>query len=508
MPPSLPAFQPSSLRVLSPPDDDRLVRWLFLRALGLVYLVAFVSLWVQVRGLIGAHGILPIGSLIEAARQFFDSHHVGLDRYRLLPTLSWLSPSDLMLTTQCAIGAVAAVFLVAGLAPGPCLVLLWTLYLSLVVAGQDFFSFQWDSLLLETGLLAIVLAPWQWRPHLSKESPPSRVVVWLLRWLVFRLMFESGSVKWLSGDPSWRHLTALTVHYQTQPLPTWIGWYAHQWPVWIQVASCAATLGIEIGAPLLIFCGRRPRAVGGVLIIFLQTLILLTGNYTFFNWLTIALCLFLFDDVALARFVPEALRQQLPTERQPAPSWRARLAPAVLAAVVLPVSMLSVLSMFQSPPDWLEPVAAMDNALEPLRSINHYGLFAVMTTVRSEIVIEGSDDRVTWRPYEFADKPGDPMRHPSFVAPFQPRLDWQMWFAALGTWRANPWFANLCVRLLEGSPDVLKLLAANPLPAQPPRYIRAMLYEYRFTNWAERRATGAWWVRTPAGEYFPEISLR
>jgi hypothetical protein len=158
-------------------------------------------------------------------------------------------------------------------------------------------------------------------------------------------------------------------------------------------------------------------------------------------------------------------------------------------------------------PAWLEPLAAED-PLASLRSINNYGLFAVMTTRRSEIVIEGSDDRVTWRPYEFVDKPGNPMRRPSFVAPHQPRLDWQMWFAALGTWRANPWFANLCVRLLEGSPDVLRLLADNPFPVRPPRYIRAVLYDYRFTNWNERRATGAWWVRTPAGDYFPEISLR
>jgi uncharacterized membrane protein YphA (DoxX/SURF4 family) len=497
---SFPSSQPSS--------DDRLVRWLFLRAMGLVYLVAFVSLWVQVRGLIGAHGILPIGSFIDAARQFFDSHHVGLDRYRLLPTLSWLSPSDAALTAQCAVGTAAAALLVAGLAPGPCLAVLWTLYLSLVAAGQDFFSFQWDSLLLEAGLLATVLAPWQWRPRLSQESPPSRVVVWLLRWLVFRLMFESGSVKWLSGDPSWRRLTALTVHFQTQPLPTWIGWYAHQGPGWMQAASCAAMFGIEIGAPLLIFCGRRPRAVGGVLIIFLQVLILLTGNYTFFNGLTIALCVFLFDDALLARLVPKVLKPRPLDPPRVAPSWRTRIAPALLAVVVLPVSILSVVETLQLVPGWLEPVAAVENDLAPLRSANHYGLFAVMTTQRAEIVIEGSDDRVTWRPYEFPDKPGDPMRRPSFVAPYQPRLDWQMWFAALGTWRANPWFANLCVRLLEGSPDVLRLLASNPFPVRPPRYIRAVLYDYRFTNWNERRATGAWWVRTPAGEYFPEISLR
>jgi uncharacterized membrane protein YphA (DoxX/SURF4 family) len=497
---SFPSSQPSS--------DDRLVRWLFLRAMGVVYLVAFVSLWVQVRGLIGAHGILPIGSFIDAARQFFDSHHVGLDRYRLLPTLSWLSPSDAALTAQCAVGTAAAALLVAGLAPGPCLAVLWTLYLSLVAAGQDFFSFQWDSLLLEAGLLATVLAPWQWRPRLSQESPPSRVVVWLLRWLVFRLMFESGSVKWLSGDPSWRHLKALTVHFQTQPLPTWIGWYAHQAPGWMQVASCAAMFGIEIGAPLLIFCGRRPRAVGGVLIIFLQVLILLTGNYTFFNGLTIALCVFLFDDALLARLVPNRLKPRPFDQPRPSPSWRTRIAPAMLAVVVLPVSILSVVETLQLVPGWLEPVEAVENDLAPLRSANHYGLFAVMTTQRAEIVIEGSDDRVTWRPYEFPDKPGDPMRRPSFVAPYQPRLDWQMWFAALGTWRANPWFANLCVRLLEGSPDVLRLLASNPFPVRPPRYIRAVLYDYRFTNWNERRATGAWWVRTPAGEYFPEISLR
>lgn len=489
----------------------QLVRWLFLRGLGVIYLIAFVSLWVQVLGLVGSQGILPAARWLDAARQYFDTQHVGVGRYYLLPTLSWLGASDWSLVAQCAAGSALALLLIVDVAPALCLALLWMLYLSLVAIGGDFMSFQWDSLLLEAGLLAVFFAPWRWRPHGLGDPPPSRLARGLLLWLLFRLMFESGCVKLLSGDMSWRHLTALTVHYETQPLPTWIGWYAHQLPVWFQRVSCVLVFLVEIGAPFLIVAPRRLRMTGATAMIGLQVLILLTGNYTFFNWLAIALCFLLIDDAAVCRLLPAPVRARIDAGRVPPPAtsrprWVRATVP-FLAALVVVITLVPLAEMFGVPRGWMGPAAALNGLAAPLRSTNGYGLFAIMTTSRLEISVQGSDDGTTWRTYPFKYKPGDVNRRPGFVAPYQPRLDWQMWFAALGTARGNPWFTNLCIRLLQGSPSVLSLLGPNPFPDHPPRYIRAIVYDYRFTTVAERRATGAWWTRTPAGEYLPAMSL-
>jgi predicted DCC family thiol-disulfide oxidoreductase YuxK len=498
-----------------------LVRWIFLRGLGAIYLIAFLSLWVQITGLIGSHGILPADRLMSDAKQYFDSQDAGLSRYHAMPTLCWFNASDGFLKFQCAAGVALAALLIAGVAPGLCLALLWLFYLSLVTVGRDFLGFQWDNLLLETGFLAIFFAPLQWLPRRSREAPPSRLVLWLLRWLLFRLMFESGCIKLLSGDPMWRHLTALTVHYQTQPLPTWIGWYAHQLPAWAQEFSCVVMFGIELLAPFLIFSPRRPRFLACAALVALQILILLTGNYTFFNLITIALCVLLLDDFAIEKMMPSKLRSLFPGNSRPPvapkpgeggspPSFFRRWPRAVtvpLALVIIAISLFQMIAMVGVSPRWLMPVVVTYEWIAPFRSVNNYGLFAVMTAPRREIVVEGSDDGVTWRPYEFKYKPGDVNRRPGFVEPHQPRLDWQMWFAALGSWRQNPWFANFCVRLLQGSPEVLALLEKNPFPDRPPRYIRAVLYEYRFTNFAERRITGAWWKRELKGEYLPPVSI-
>ncbi|HTX23006.1 MAG TPA: lipase maturation factor family protein [Candidatus Aquilonibacter sp.] len=485
-----------------------LTRWIFLRALGVIYLVAFISFWTQTTGLIGHDGILPTDQFMSAVQQQCDAQGIGLNRYHLLPTLCWFDSSDGFLDFQCAAGTVCAILLMLGIAPVPSLALLWLLYLSLTTAGRDFYSFQWDNLLLEAGFLAIFLAPLQWLPRFSREAPPSRIVLWLLRLLLFKLMFSSGCVKLLSGDPNWRNLTALTFHYQTQPLPTWIGWYANQLPLWFQKFSCAGMFAIELGAPWLIFAPRRLRFLGGAAIAFLQTLILLTGNYTFFNFLTLALCLLLLDDFELGKFLPPKFRARFMVHG----SWfthrlRLRFVTIPLALVVASVSIFQVASLFGARSSLWLPAEFLDAELAPLRTINGYGLFAVMTTERREIVVEGSNDGTSWLPYEFKYKPGDVNHRPGFVEPFQPRLDWQMWFAALGNYQDNPWFGNFCERLLQGSPDVLALLEKNPFPNKPPRYIRAELYDYRFTSFAERRATGAWWKRELIGEYLPPVSL-
>jgi predicted DCC family thiol-disulfide oxidoreductase YuxK len=484
--------------------DYFLTRWIFLRAMGVIYLVAFISLWTQITGLIGHNGILPEDRFMSAVRQGCDAQGIGMDRFRLVPTLCWLDSSDGFLQLQCAAGVILAVVLILGIAPAPALALLWLLYLSLTTVGREFLEFQWDNLLLEAGFLAISFAPLRLLPNLSKEMPPSRIVLWLLRLLLFKLMFSSGCVKLASDDPTWRNLTALTFHYFTQPLPTWIAWYANQLPLGFQKFSCILMFAIELGAPFLMFTPRRIRFFGGGSICFLQALILLTGNYTFFNILTLALCLLLLDDFVLQKILPSRFTQR--PRNKTRPRWCLALT-IPLAAVFVTISFLEIVSIFGMRNSLTYGIAKAEEQIAPFRTINDYGLFMVMTTERHEIIVQGSDDGVHWSDYEFKYKSGDLNQRPRFVAPFQPRLDWQMWFAALGSVDQNPWFQNFCIRLLEGSPEVAALLQKNPFPDKPPRYVRAELYNYQFTNFAERRATGAWWKRESIGEYLPPVSL-
>jgi len=486
------------------PPSYYLSRWLFLRLLGAVYLIAFVSLWVQLPGLIGHNGILPATNLLRAAAE-----RLGPQRYHLLPTLCWLSADDGFLRFLCGGGVILSLAVFFGLAQAPALLLLWAFYLSLVTVGGDFLAFQWDILLLETGLLAVFFAPLRIRPNLARERPPPAIVLFLVRWLLFRLMFLSGAVKLASGDAAWRRWIALNFHYETQPLPTWPGWYAHQLPEWFQKSSVSVMFFIELVVPFLIFAPRRLRFLACAALVWLQALIAATGNYCFFNLLTVVLCVPLLDDAFLKRFLPGRLGAfpaawSLKIRRS---LWKRCLA-APFAVVLVAVSSLlgaSRIGLVRDVPDFARPVLGW---VTPFRSINSYGLFAVMTVSRPEIIVEGSRDGRTWVEYEFRWKPGNLKRRPAFVAPHQPRLDWQMWFAALGSYRHNPWFINFLQRLLEGSPEVLALLEKNPFPGQPPRYVRAILYRYHFTDRTTRREGGYWWRRQPLGLYCPVISLR
>lgn len=483
------------------------VRFAFLRGLALIYLIAFGSFWLQVDGLIGSHGIVPAREVMGAFRAEAAQAHIGLERFHLVPTLGWWSASDPALHWQCGLGVACALALLAGLAPAVMLFLLWALYLSLCALAGPFLNFQWDTLLLETGFLAIFFAPLQWWDRPMRQSRPPTLVLWLLRWLMFRFMFESGCVKLMSGDVSWWSLGALRVHYETQPLPTWIGWYAHQLPPSAHTFCTAVMFVIELVVPVFILAGRRLRLWAAGIFAGFQVLILLTGNYTFFNWLTILLCLPLLDDTALGVFRRKATVEKGPdpaARRAPRWPWPVTLG---LTAVVVPLTMIPFLMGAGVSQTWPEPVLWLYRWAQPLRSFNHYGLFAVMTQTRPEIIVQGSDDGRNWRDYEFKDKPGDVRRAPGFVAPCQPRLDWQMWFAALGGPRANPWFFQFEYCLLKNSPSVLALLGPNPFPRAPPKYVRALLYEYHFTDRATRRATGAWWRREYKGVFVPPISL-
>jgi predicted DCC family thiol-disulfide oxidoreductase YuxK len=456
------------------------VEWLFLRLLAAIYLIAFASLAVQIVGLIGVHGILPLGGYLAAV-----SKALGARGYWSMPTIFWLAHGDGFLEAASVAGAAIAIVLLPGILKGAwerlLLVCLYILYLSLCTAGQDFLSFQWDSLLLETGFLAIFLGN-------------SKFVVMLFRWLLFRLIFLSGVVKLTSHDPVWRDWTALAFHYMTQPLPTPLAWYMYQLPLAFQRFSTATTLFIELVIPFLFFAPRQWRFWGAALTLFLQVTIFLTGNYTFFNLLTMSLCVFLFDDRALGR-----LRLKARSARTSA------IAVWAVAVVILVLSVSELDEMFfETSP---EPENALVRLAGPFQIANTYGLFASMTTTRPEILVQGSNDGVTWLDYDFRYKPGDLRQPPHQVAPYQPRLDWQMWFAALSDYRASPWFTNFMVRLLQGSPNVVGLLKKNPFPAAPPKYVRAELFDYSFTGFAEGRATGDCWRRAPHGLYFPQISL-
>ena len=485
------------------PPSFSLASWLFLRLLGVVYFFAFLSLATQILGLIGHNGILPAGDFLAMVNA-----RVGTERYWFFPTLAWLSSSDTALQVMSAGGVLGSLLLIFDIAPILVLPLLWILYLSLVTAGQDFLAFQWDNLLLEAGFLAILIAPWRLWPRGSPQAPPAKVVRWLLWFLLFRLLFSSGMVKLSSGDPTWRNLTALEYHYYTQPLPTPIAWYIHLAPAWFQHGSAAFMFFIELAVPFLIFAPRLWRFVGGGFLILLQLLIALTGNYAFFNLLTLALCVLLFDDAFLARFFPRALGEGLRAATSVSRGFSLRRwVTTSIALVILAAGLLHLADLLSI--EWLPPTAfQLLSDLEPLRVVNSYGLFAVMTTSRPEIIIEGSNDGETWRDYEFKFKAGDLRRAPRWVEPFQPRLDWQMWFAALGDYRSSPWFSHLMLRLLEGSPPVLALLERNPFPLSPPKYVRAVIYDYQFTTWSERQAQGEWWHRRLLGAYFPAVTLK
>ncbi len=467
------------------------IQWIFLRLLAVIYAIAFASLGVQIAGLIGAQGITPVHDFLGRVAGSF-----GSMRLLALPTVFWWNSSDLMLRAAAIAGVALAALLFMGCLERFALLLLFILYLSFSLGGQEFLTFQWDSLLLEAGFLAIFF---------GRSTGGLRAIAWLYRWLVFRLYFLSGYVKLASHDTTWRDLTALKYHYHTQPLPNMIAWYADKLPDSIQRASTFGVLAIELVAPFFIFAPRRLRMAAAFTLLSLQVLIFLTGNYTFFNLLTMALTLFLFDDRALA-WIP------LPYGRgseEPIPSRdrkRARVGIALLTTLLLTLGAARLLESITGAAP--EPLNTLARVTAPLEIVNSYGLFAVMTTSRPEIVVEGSDDGETWLPYEFRYKPGDLHRAPRWVAPFQPRLDWQMWFAALGNYQSHQWFVAFVLRLLQGSPAVVGLLEKNPFPSHPPRYVRAQLYDYSFTDIATLRRTGTWWRRELIGTYLPPVGLK
>jgi predicted DCC family thiol-disulfide oxidoreductase YuxK len=475
-------------RDYGPPLYD-LASFLFLRLFGLIYLSAFISFGVQAQGLIGSHGILPLAELVDAL-----AHRVGPERFYLMPMVFWWSASDAAVQAVCWAGAGLSLLLLLNRLPRLSLLLLYVLYLSLLYAGQDFMTYQWDTFLLEVGFLALIL---------TFATTPG---IWLLRWLLFRFIFMSGMVKLLSGDPNWWNLSALSFHFLTQPLPTPVGWFAAHLPLDVLKCLTGGTLFVELILPFGIFCPRRLRFFAAFGILLLQSCILITGNYNWFNLQSMLLCLLLFDDAALQKILPRRLIRLLPIATDHvAPRKAVSVMVAALALLIVFCSLVQMDVRFGGAPPAL--AQAVERVIEPLHIVSGYGLFAVMTTERNEIVIEGSYDGGEWSEYEFRYKPGDVTRRPPWNIPHQPRLDWQMWFAALEDPRRLRWFQRFLQAVLEDKPAVMALMQRNPFPHKPPVYVRAQFYEYSYSN-SEEKAKGLWWRRRVLGLYFPVAHLK
>ena len=535
-------WNPASFtRRLFDSDDgaaDRLFpRWLFLRALGVIYFSAFFSLVFQIRGLVGPAGILPAGKYLQAV-----ANSVPHARYWYAPTLLWLTSSSHMLTGLCWVGMIGALLVIANIWPRGMLAVCFVCFISFVSAASEFAGYQSDGMLLEAGFIAMFFAPPGGRPGIGRAHPPIRASLFLLLWEWFRIYFESGVAKIASGDPEWRHFTAMDEYYQNGPLPTWIGWYVQHLPHWFHVATAFGTLALELVLVWMRFLPRRWRIVCFFIVTPWQLGIILTANYTFLNYLVLALGFLLLDDKFLTQFLPRSWKNGISgvtrtaTESRPAAAdsqsilepggrfstetlfagkirgWTARLRSRFKYLKILTTGVVFAWLFYASTVQmiWMiwpglplptTPVAA----LEPFRIADRYGLFAVMTRGRYEIEFQGSADGQNWVTYSFRFKPQDPGKGPGIYAPYQPRFDWNLWFASLGEWRSNPIVTNTEERLLAGDPDVLSLFAADPSPHEPPRVVRAVIWQYWFTTLAEKRAQHLWWRRELLGLYAPTL---
>jgi len=511
----------------SGPRHRLLPRWIFLRALAAIYFSAFYSLLFQVLGLIGPHGILPAARFLPAVR-----HAMGPLRFWYAPTLFWLSAGSHMTMAVVWIGLIASLAAFCNLWPRLCFLVCLLCFMSFVAAAQAFSGYQSDSMLLEAGFIALFFAPRGMLPGLGAASTPSRASMFLLLWEWFRIYFESGLVKLLSGDVEWRNFTAMDEYYQNGPLPTWIGWYVQHLPHWFQAASVAATLAMELAVVWMLFMPRRARLICFCIVTPWEIGVILTANYTFLNYLVLALGFLLLDDRSVLWLVPARIRRwssalghesanhdSVPAESQAGeaaapPPRRLRLVlrsfhvagVAISAFMLAWIAYATAVEMIRIPwpeaPLPTEPVAA----LEPLRIANEYGLFAVMTRGRYEVEFQGSSDGQNWTPYLFRYKPQAVDQAPGIYAPYQPRFEWNLWFASLGDWQQSDFVAATEERLLTDDADVLALFRGNPFAQSPPKFVRAVLYQYWFTSMDEKRRTGNWWKRNLMGLYAPVLT--
>jgi lipase maturation factor 1 len=526
------------------PPGHLLPRWLFLRAVGVIYFSAFYSLAFQIRGLLGPDGLLPAGEYLKTVAKYFSAA-----RYWYAPTLLWLDSSDRALMILCWLGMIASLLLVLNSWPRGTLAVCFILFLSFVTAAQDFSGYQSDGMLLSAGIICLFFAPRGFRPGWGAAEPPSRASLFLLQLVWFSIYFDSGIAKYFGGDPSWRNFTAMDEYYQNGPLPTWIGWYVQHLPEWFHASAAVFTIVAELLLVWMVFLPRRFRIICFCIVTFLQINIILTANYAFLNYLVLSLGILLLDDRLLVKFFPERwiapVRQNLiprepekteksiveldlfldaltasdsaaaPAEKSPAsaaPSRNVRARQLVSAASLWVTAFLLAWLLYANiflALDQVFPTFSLPSkpvaVLEPFRIANHYGLFGRMTRKRYEIEFQGSDDGTYWITYPFRNKPQDPSKAPRIYAPYQPRFDWNLWFASLGEWRDNPWVLRAEQLLLSNDRDVIALFAANPFSQNPPKQVRAVLWQYWFTDLPTKRTTGMWWRREMLGLYAPSL---
>jgi len=482
------------------PHPYWLTRFIILRLLGLVYFIAFLSLAQQILPLIGSRGLLPVSLFLRQAEKFLGSHSGALLQF---PSIFWVNSSDFFLIAMSWIGVVLSAALLLGFANGILLIALWAIYLSFVHIGQDWYSYGWEIQLLETGFLAVFLCPLlDGRPF--PKRPPPAPVIWLFRWLIFRIMLGAGLIK-LRGDSCWRDLTCLYYHYETQPIPNPLSSLLHFMPKWFHQLGALWNHLNELIAPWFMLGPRRLRHIAGFLLVSFQVILILSGNLSFLNWVTIIPALACFDDSWLVHILPKGL-----TERAVQASALAKVSRAQRVVIPGLVLLVAVLSVFPIA-NLVSSRQAMNTSFDPLHLVNTYGAFGSVGQERNEIIFEGSDDAVItpesqWKAYEFKCKPGDPFRRPCVISPYHYRLDWQIWFAAMSGPDQYPWTLHFVWKLLHNDSGVLSLLANNPFPSSPPRHIRAELYRYQFAPWGE--GSHAWWTRTRLGPWLPTLSVR
>src|SRR5262245_16934814 len=462
-----------------------LSRWLFERCLAVIFLVAFVVTLNQFVPLVGERGLLPAVRMVREVP------------FRYVPGLFYWFPTDRVFRVCAWIGVVLSLVALSGIAqragalPAAAVwAALYVLYLSFINAGQTFYGFGWESLLVEVGFFTIFAG--------ASFTAPHQFLNWIYRWTLFRLMFGAGLIK-IRGDACWRDLSCLDYFFETQPMPNPLSWYMHHLPRPLLHGGVAFNHFVELIVPFGFFLPQPYAGIAGLFTIAFQLVLIAGGNLSWLNWLTVVLAISTLDDRFLA---------WLPIHRpalQPIPSAQG-IATLVLSVVVALLSIAPTLNMLSSQ-------QVMNTAFNPLQIVNTYGAFGSVTKDRYEIVIEGTDaepltDSTAWREYEFRGKPGDPARLPAQIAPYHLRIDWLMWFAAMSSAQDYPWFPELLLKLLQGDRAAISLLSRNPFPDRPPRWIRAQLYLYRFTSREERRQTGRWWTRTLAGPYFPAVRLK
>ncbi len=477
-----------------------LTRFLILRLLGVIYAVAFLVMINQIIPLIGANGLLPVCIFLDRVGDALGSRSAGFLR---LPSLFWFVHSDTSLLTAAWIGFVLSCVVIAGYANALLLTVLWFLYMSFVHVGQDWYGYGWEIQLLETGFLAIFLCPLlDMRPFPGREPPMP--VIGLFRWLTFRIMLGAGLIK-IRGDEVWRNGTALYYHFETQPMPGPLSRWFHFLPRIFLKAGVWYNFLAELVAPWFVFWPRLARHIAGSVIVILQIVLILSGNLSFLNWLTILPALACFDDGFWSKILPRPLVRRAEEAAARSEPYRPMLATAWVVTVT--IAILSIQPVF----NMLSPRQIMNTSFDPLDIVNTYGAFGSVGRERLNVVFEGTmdevpDDKARWKAYPYKGLPVAPDQRPPQIAPYHLRLDWQMWFAAMSSPEEYPWTFNLISKLLHNDPGAIGLFAANPFPDKPPRWIRAVLYRYSFAD--PRNSGGRWWNRERIGDtWLPAMSV-